>query len=59
MDGRLVVALIKRKTGVVMNDKQILKRLLELGLEKLIEQSGQTLEDFIDGQNIQPQPTPP
>lgn len=39
-----------------MNDQQMLKRLLELGLEKLIEQSGQTLEDFVAGQDVKEAP---
>lgn len=38
-----------------MNDKDVLKYILGLGLEELVRRTGQTLEDVISGQNIPPQ----
>lgn len=35
-----------------MNDKEVLKYLLGLGLETLIARSGQEVADFITGSNV-------
>lgn len=37
-----------------MNDNDVLKYLLNLGLETLINRSGQEVADFISGSNIPP-----
>lgn len=42
-----------------MEDKIIIKRLLELGLQKLVEMSGQDVADFIAGSNIPEAPSVP
>jgi len=39
-----------------MNNKDVLKYLIGLGIEKLIEDSGQSLDDVIKGSNIQEAP---
>lgn len=37
-----------------MQDKEILKYIMGLGLEELIKRSGGNLADFVAGNNIQP-----